>query len=290
MSLVRRFQTGPRGALTQKLLNELAAARVCLHNQESKAAYDAALGNQLSAHEAQRRMTAMRASLDASQPTAVEPLVQTRSHARQGAGRRSTPATLRGMALLFSALIVGLLAIAGWLLVGSSSGGRRDVPKGPPQRLPPAIAKDAEPSRAIEPQANGEIDFPPHLARLNGEATRQEIAGNDTLTFTSSNDSATWELHIGKPRFFQAELTYATKGNAEDAELELRIGERFKRFTLRSSGGMDQFISDAVTIAVPQSGKQKFVVRLATKGGGQSIVLKAVRFIPISAKLTPASP
>lgn len=40
MSHVRSFQHGPFGALSQRLLNEIAAARVCLLNRESKRDYD----------------------------------------------------------------------------------------------------------------------------------------------------------------------------------------------------------------------------------------------------------
>ena len=43
MALVRSYQVGPRGAFTQKLLNELSAARVCLLNAKDRAAYDAGL-------------------------------------------------------------------------------------------------------------------------------------------------------------------------------------------------------------------------------------------------------
>src|SRR5688572_6264005 len=43
MAHVRTFQTGPHGNLSQKLLNELAAAKVCLLNPSKKAAYDATL-------------------------------------------------------------------------------------------------------------------------------------------------------------------------------------------------------------------------------------------------------
>jgi hypothetical protein len=43
MALVRSFQTGPRGVYTQRLLNELAAARITLLSPANKAAYDAAL-------------------------------------------------------------------------------------------------------------------------------------------------------------------------------------------------------------------------------------------------------
>src|ERR1051326_5302434 len=51
MALVRSFQTGPRGAYTQKLLNELAAARVCLLDPNTKAEYDRELADRLAALE-----------------------------------------------------------------------------------------------------------------------------------------------------------------------------------------------------------------------------------------------
>ena len=50
MSHVRTFQAGLNGALSQKLLNELATARLCLLNTASKARYDAAFSEQLLRH------------------------------------------------------------------------------------------------------------------------------------------------------------------------------------------------------------------------------------------------
>ncbi len=47
MARVRKFQIGPRSEYSQRLLNELAAARVCLKDAETKAKYDAELRAQL---------------------------------------------------------------------------------------------------------------------------------------------------------------------------------------------------------------------------------------------------
>jgi len=43
MAHLRNFQTGKRAAESQRLLNEVAAARQCLLNPEKRAAYDAHL-------------------------------------------------------------------------------------------------------------------------------------------------------------------------------------------------------------------------------------------------------
>jgi WD40 repeat protein/formylglycine-generating enzyme required for sulfatase activity len=47
MTHLRTFQTGPHADLSQKLLNEVAAARLCLLDSAKKAAYDAKLRRQL---------------------------------------------------------------------------------------------------------------------------------------------------------------------------------------------------------------------------------------------------
>jgi hypothetical protein len=49
MTLLRTFQTGRHSALSQRLLNEVAAARICLLKPEKKAAYDAELRKRLAA-------------------------------------------------------------------------------------------------------------------------------------------------------------------------------------------------------------------------------------------------
>jgi hypothetical protein len=66
MAHIRSFQTGPHSALSQTLMNDIAAARVCLLNPEKKSAYDESL----------RRMMATMTSPPEPPPvTTVEPLL-----------------------------------------------------------------------------------------------------------------------------------------------------------------------------------------------------------------------
>src|SRR5262249_38380101 len=55
MSHVRSFQSGPQGDLSQKLLNEITAAKLCLLNAGKKAEYDAKLRAEKEAAEAAAR-------------------------------------------------------------------------------------------------------------------------------------------------------------------------------------------------------------------------------------------
>jgi hypothetical protein len=51
MAHLRSLQTGKHGALSQRILNEIAAAQVCLLNAKSRAAYDAQLRAKLTARD-----------------------------------------------------------------------------------------------------------------------------------------------------------------------------------------------------------------------------------------------
>ncbi|MCS7306380.1 MAG: hypothetical protein NZ602_14890, partial [Thermoguttaceae bacterium] len=65
MAHVRTFQTGKHSALSQKILNELAAAKICLLNPEKKAQYDAQL---LAQQAAQRVMPVLTSVAGPGQP------------------------------------------------------------------------------------------------------------------------------------------------------------------------------------------------------------------------------
>ena len=73
MAHVRTFQAGPHSALSQKLLNELSAARLCLLNVEQKAAYDAALRAKLAEAEQAALPAAATENATAAAPSQAPP-------------------------------------------------------------------------------------------------------------------------------------------------------------------------------------------------------------------------
>lgn len=69
MAHLRSFQTGQHGVLSQKLLNHVAGARVCLLNPNEKAAYDALLRDDLEKKAAQEsEHAAVKEALSAHRP------------------------------------------------------------------------------------------------------------------------------------------------------------------------------------------------------------------------------
>src|SRR5690349_1107907 len=55
MSYLRQFVGGPYLEQSQRLLNEISSARLCLHSRKDRNAYDAQLKSQLNASEAGAR-------------------------------------------------------------------------------------------------------------------------------------------------------------------------------------------------------------------------------------------
>lgn len=107
MGHVRTFQTGPHSALSQRLLNEISAARVCLLNAEKKSAYDARLRGEQAARQAPPSAVAaaparpapvaapISAAPMAGAPFAARPLASAPSAPPAGPVLRTSPAARR---------------------------------------------------------------------------------------------------------------------------------------------------------------------------------------------------
>ena len=115
---LRTLQTGDRGKMVDKLLNEIANAKVCLLNKEKKAAYDQKL----------------RAQCDGDVPSAAAPLFETDAEPtaqRRGRSTRSSRRTTkekakdekptRPLVPIIAAVVVTLLLIGGGLAFFLSS-------------------------------------------------------------------------------------------------------------------------------------------------------------------------
>ena len=76
MAHVRTFQTGQFAPLSQRLLNELATARICLLKPEKKAVYDALLKKQLAAATDRTKAPAAGTAAQVSRPSADGPAAE----------------------------------------------------------------------------------------------------------------------------------------------------------------------------------------------------------------------
>jgi hypothetical protein len=307
MALVRSFQTGPRGIYTQRLLNELSAARIALLSPPSKAAYDAALAQHLAArispqvHATQPGAPHLAVLTFGLGQTAIPPAppVLPPPPPPQAAPRVSLQVDLdeepqqpvrpapwwRPLVVMIGVPLLVLAAVVAWgvsrpyfagpkiQLDADAGDDEVSAPEPPPKPPPKPIV--------LLQEGSGEVVFSPATATLTG-AVELEVAGTEEVltNWSSAEDSAKWRFKVVNPGFFQVEIVYATIPEASGAGLELVIGERSTAIDLRSSGGLDQFITDTETLQVSSSAEQTLLIRPAGQPAGPWLVLRSVRFIP----------
>jgi len=310
MALVRSFQTGPRVIYTQRLLNELSAARIALLSPPSKAAYDAALAQHLAARISPRAQ-GMRPSAPAGPAVLTFGLGQTaippappvlpppppaapRVSLQVDSGEELPPEPIRPapwwrpLVVVMGVPLFVLAAVVGWGVgrpyfadatvnpAGENAEairGEAPAPEPPPKPPPKRIV--------LLQEGSGEVVFSPATAKLAG-AVELSVAGTaEVLTnWSTADDSAEWQFKVVKPGFFQVEIVYATIAEASGAGLELVIDDRTTTVDLRSSGGLDQFLTDTETLLVSSTAEQPLLVRPVRQPAGEWLVLRSVRFIP----------
>lgn len=122
MAYVRSCATGPHMDLSQKILNELAAARVCLLNAEKKAAYDQKLRGELAPPELQeadvlpevpppRLPVAVPVSGSPSPPGSPAPLPTISTHGRAASSARWPKAGVYAIVAVTVTVAVLLVAV-----------------------------------------------------------------------------------------------------------------------------------------------------------------------------------
>lgn len=194
MAHLKTFQGGPTGALSQRLLNEVAAARVCLLNPERKAAYDAKLRTTLKSlpvatvlpagqSGAQKASTRAQAEQPASIDAIDSFVEQSTGNRSRRDGRNSRNRVSRGKASgikgpgIYSiiVLIVGIAGLAGvlWLRtnhwqihlveVDPSKPGPGDAARQPDQAAPGGPIPIAKPAAEKSGHGSGNGEQPSHV-------------------------------------------------------------------------------------------------------------------------------
>jgi formylglycine-generating enzyme required for sulfatase activity len=142
MALLRTFQTGKHSALSQRLLNEVAAARLCLLKPEKRAAYDAELRKQLAAQG--------EGSLDSGLMEALRQAKPKKAAAANDSARKSPP-NLRLVVGIGSAVVVAVLLVIVWLATSRSKPEVAQRPEPKAHEEPIALAKEPPPAKPSEP-------------------------------------------------------------------------------------------------------------------------------------------
>jgi hypothetical protein len=311
LRLISAYQTGPWGDQARQIVSELSAAKTCLLSPASKVSYDAALSQQHVGRQAPapayrpagyapsagwRTPMPNMPSGPQQPPSGPQPsqsaapqdeLDEEFEEVAQSAGRWQTVAIVLALFLVLIAVATswGIWRALHRPAPSEPLAGPTTDPETPPADLPAEPPVDP---RLVLQEGSGVVNFPAGLAALDGAVELRTLVAEEVLAnWTGTEDAAQWDFRLVRPGFFQIELVYATAQDAGGFELEASVGSQSKRCELRSTGGLDKFLTDNYTIALPVSGRHTLALRPGRKPAGDWLVLRSVRLIPIAGNIAP---
>lgn len=308
MKSLRQYQTGRRGAHTQKLLNELSAARVCLLSPAHKAGYDQWLRGVLQPTTSAAAQPPTRPNLaevippawtGAAEPLSPPPALSvaaSRDVESHDDPQRAAKATAPGRRLILGLaalilLVAGLGGTGAWLS-GRAVLRRRSEAQTSPEELVPA-EENSEPMEVVDLQpkpppaivllqeGSGEVHFTPSAAILSG-AVSLEIAGtsNALVGWSSVDDRAEWQFNLVKAGFFELEISYAASADTRGKKVSIALDEDVKIYTLRAPDQALGVVRDRHIFEIKQSGDHRLQVTPVGDWVGTSWQLDQLRLLP----------
>jgi hypothetical protein len=313
MTHIRTFQTGPRGALTQQILNELSAARICLMDEATRVKYDRRLRGEPVAQDVQivvpSRIVSPMAPLGTAPANPMAPLSALRDDpsspmnsmappsagpANPAIGPLVTPAAARSGrrrkkslvgTLLLTAAAIGGVAGAVWGIGRLMNQGQETVDDGgQPREEPttdPAGDVATSDSTMVMQEANGHVNLTPVTAKLQGGDLTLQSDGPDTLVtnWTTTNQWVEWKFMVSQTGLFTVQLTYSAAESAEGSLILVEIDDEQKQWELRSTKDEDSFIIDKFFMAINTLGEHNLIVRAKLLRGSQLMKLKSIELI-----------
>lgn len=283
MSLVRTYQTGPRAPYTQKLLNELAAARVCLLNPGAKASYDQVL-EAVFFTSTPPPLFAPVAVAPIQQPTVPsEEMVEEDDEVEEFV-ESSGSMVWAGIA---GVVLVLLLATATALMyrqrVAERLAAEEDAWQQPKlvEAATGELTYEESKPVLIYQETNGSVNLDASFAQLHGPSIGLGISGNVNVidAWESMDDWVSWTFKVVKvpPQgIFHVNVTYAARPEADGGSFVIAVGDQQKECEIRGTGAV---VTDEYFIAVPNSGDHTLTVRAKSKPAQRLMTLKSVNLL-----------
>lgn len=298
MGYIRSFQSGPRVSFTQKLLNELATAKLCLLDAQAKSAYDAALHARL--FPPAPPPIQADATLEPPAPPAPSPAVAyfpatsvvLEKEAPEPAGVEEGPFVFR---LWFPLVVVASVLVIACLAWGVSKyvnrphkiAGRDQPADDDEDEAPMDTEADSVSHPAalpiIEPDDDGSVLLTPESAQLHGEVKLAAQGGDRVaVNWKSDEAGASWRFRVPKPGFYRLEISYTAGPESAGGRYELVVDEERRTGEIRSAAKAGEFVTDHLFLAFRRSGRHAIVLRAAEQRGPELFVLRSLRLSPRS--------
>jgi len=315
MSHVRKFQTGPRGRFTQKLLNELAAAKICLLNPSTKTTYDAVLRGTAAASpigapipppvqewDGPEDSISPPPSADAGRIEPTPPPVEEYSNATpdtkptQGfAHPRVRRRRTNRLGVVIGIML--LLGIAGGVVIAivsqqtdspdrkravdANNSDRGDPAAGDQPTSPP---QDNDPT-VIDQEANGSFQFPATLAKLEGTDLKRVNQGPEAVitNWTNKEDVLRWDFRATKTGIFKAEVVYTTEEASVGGRYLIEIGRKASKVEeVRTGNPPGSVVTDELFVVISRKGLNQIRLRAVKINGGELMKFHSLKLIPRS--------
>ncbi|MFP6576877.1 MAG: hypothetical protein VB912_17080 [Pirellulaceae bacterium] len=292
MNKVRLHQTGPRGRHTQQLLNEIAAARVCLADAASKQAYDSQLTNEVTAAPQVGGVSAAQVPPPAPPRPPPAPLTGGQIEMATVAPVTSTTTVEEELEETrggWGKVVLGLFAVL--LIAGGIWGlgwwaGRQDTTEEQVQKKSDEQKKDLQEDLSTEvvvyQEGTGEIGLAAIVATLHGKTIRCEVNGTEgqIASWTDPQDWVSWKFKVLEPGYFKAEVTYAAAQDAHQGTYRIQIDEEPSKACdvqspMGTTGRTDEYF-----FFINRSGTHVLSVKAGKKPGKELMVLKSIRLYP----------
>lgn len=284
MSEVRIHQTGPRGRHTQQLLNEIAAARVCLVDVESKQAYDSRLsGSSPVQVPPPAPPLPPPAPLTSGQHelSPIAPVMTSTPAAKGDPGevRSGTGKVILGAVAVL--LVAGGIWGLGWWAGRQDSAAEQGQQKEETTEKKDSVA-DLVTEVVVNQEGTGEIGLAATVATLHGKTIRCEVNGleGQIASWTDPEDWVSWKFKILKPGYFRAEVTYAAAQDAHQGTYRIQIDEQPSKVCEVESPMGTTGRTDEHFFLINPSGTHVLSVKAGNKPGKELMVLKSIRLRP----------
>ena len=315
MVLLKQFQSGPRGEISQQLITQVGKAKRDLLDPDRRARYDSGLKKQLEVRQYQLDQTKDE-TLAAPPGKAAQDLPAQSSDSFLGAVEvgnsdisipneqvfRSLPSEdaddldeaassfwfLRDVRYLVGLLALSVLAMTATVKIlapkrqqaeqaGAALPASPDSIEAHPQIIPNAVpANDPKPSlQIIQQAADGTFELAPERAYFDGDLK----SSPEGISNWSISDQVAWTLDVIDPRtgFFNCKITYQAKS---ECGFEVQLGDRKPRqFTLypHEEDFEEEFI---IRLARTKSTSTQQTLRLTAKESASGVQIKRILLVP----------